>query len=123
MPKNIITPSTTEPNTEDSVTILNKCGVSSNPLFKFIPNIPAAHVADVKHNDAMDRQRLASKNLFRAASILASIKSLYCCGVEKGTKEYQMHIYLELEKNYCKLVHYRKMKETLRLNNQQNQRS
>jgi hypothetical protein len=77
MPKNITTPNTTEPNTETSVTILNKCGASSNPLFKFIPNIPAAHVADVKHNDAMDRQRLASKNLFRAASILASIKSLY----------------------------------------------
>lgn len=123
MIKNITTPNTADPHTEDSVTTLNKYGASSNPLVKFIPNIPPAHVNAVKLNDAMDKQSDASKNLFRAASILASIKSLYCCGVEKGTKEYQMHIYLELEKNYCKLVHYRKMKETLRLNNQQNQRS
>jgi len=44
MIKNITTPNTADPHTEDSVTTLNKYGASSNPLVKFIPNIPPAHV-------------------------------------------------------------------------------
>jgi hypothetical protein len=103
MIKNITTPNTADPHTEDSVTTLNKYGASSNPLVKFIPNIPPAHVNAVKLNDAMDKQSDASKNLFRAASILASIKSLYVYiyiyiyiysfGVERGTKK-MIHIFI-----------------------------
>mmetsp|Transcript_13428 Transcript_13428/g.28138 ORF Transcript_13428/g.28138 Transcript_13428/m.28138 type:complete len:270 (-) Transcript_13428:674-1483(-) len=46
------------------------------PLGRFIPKIPLTQVSAVKLSDAMDINRLASKNLFRAASIRASIKSL-----------------------------------------------
>ena len=70
-------PKSTDPAKLPYDTWRNKPGLDSMPFDRFMPKMPLTHVIVVRLSDAMDMIRLASKNLFRAASILASIRSLY----------------------------------------------